>query len=372
MKNIFVIYHGRFPGEKAAALFAAKEADSLVPYGQVTLMVPRRALREHTDPNNYYRISKKVQVVYLPVLDPVQFPGLRRVAFLVSYITFSLSCFFYLLRVGRSAFAIITNEPLPAFVATYISRRVVFEVHDFPEAHHGFYAKLFCRAHMVVCTNEWKRREIIKRFSVPEQKLLLERNAVDVDTFGQISKDEARERLSLPKDEKIVVYTGHLYAHKGGETLVEAAKLLPDAMFVFVGGTAPDRERFARRTNSTQNIRLIGQRPHEEIPLWQAAADVLVLPNSSREDLSARYTSPMKLFEYMASGRPIVASRVPAIEELLSEKEAYLVEPDSPDAFAQGIREAFGGTADERVEQARAAVVRHSWSERAARIVQNI
>lgn len=373
MKNIFVIYHGRFPGEKAAALFAAKEAESFLPFGRVTVVAPRRLQRTQQSPQGYYGVSSSVRAAYLPIFDLFVVPGLGALAFWMSNTTFALSLFVYCALWMRREDIVLTNEPLPAYIASFFSRRVVFEVHDFPERHTAFYRQLFARVHTVLCTNEWKHAQLQKQFGVSPRTLLLERNAVEVEKFGSFSKHAARERLGLPQGVSIVVYTGHLYEHKGADVLAEATALVPEVEAVFVGGTKIDVETFTKRWGSNSNIRVVGQRPHEEIPLWQAAADVLVLPNSAHEDISARYTSPMKLFEYMASERPIVASRVPAIQEVLREDVGYFVEADSPEALAQGIRHAITDPeAAAKAHKAHDIVREHSWERRAERIIAQV
>jgi glycosyltransferase involved in cell wall biosynthesis len=107
------------------------------------------------------------------------------------------------------------------------------------------------------------------------------------------------------------------------------------------------------------------------MPLWQKAADVLVLPNTAKEEISARYTSPMKLFEYMASGTPVVASRLPSIVELTGEQRATLVEPDDPQALASGIKSVLAG-GEARSAHALAWVRDHAWQERAVRILHSL
>jgi len=111
-------------------------------------------------------------------------------------------------------------------------------------------------------------------------------------------------------------------------------------------------------------------RPHDEIALWLKSADVLVLPNTGRQKVSLYYTSPMKLFEYMASGTPIVASSLPSILEILNKSNAVTVEPDNPKALAQGIEmimnnKAFGG---QIAGQAEKDVGGYTWLARADKI----
>lgn len=119
---------------------------------------------------------------------------------------------------------------------------------------------------------------------------------------------------------------------------------------------------------------MVGHRPHQEIPYWLKAADVLVLPNSAKEKISRFYTSPLKLFEYMASGTPIVASDLPSIREVLNEKNAVLVKPDSPEFLTAGIMKVLENPylSDKISKQAFQDVQNYTWEKRAEKILRFI
>ena len=138
--------------------------------------------------------------------------------------------------------------------------------------------------------------------------------------------------------------------------------------FVFVGGMKNDLIRFSLliRQKQLNNVLLVGQRPHAEIPYYLKAADVLVLPNSATEKISSHYTSPMKLFEYMASGTPIVASDLPSIREVLNWQNATLVRPDDPKDLARGIEAVLKNKkwADKIAKKAKIDSVGYDWSKR--------
>ncbi|HYC82961.1 MAG TPA: glycosyltransferase family 4 protein, partial [Candidatus Paceibacterota bacterium] len=166
----------------------------------------------------------------------------------------------------------------------------------------------------------------------------------------------------------------HLYDWKGAQTLADTRPLLPAGVeLVFVGGTEADVASFKEK-NSSDGIRILGQRPYVEIPSYLKAADVLVLPNSGKTALSRFYTSPMKLFEYMASGTPIVASDLPSMREVLSEDNSCLVESDNSLSFAQEILGLLRDEPRARDVGVRAAsdVKRYTWQSRAAGIVDFI
>ncbi|MBU6388630.1 glycosyltransferase [Patescibacteria group bacterium] len=373
-KKMFLIFHGRFPSDKAASLFAAKSAETFAAAGiDVVLLVPRRIGREQGDPYGYYQVEKCFRIVYLPVLDIGRIGFLQPVRFLLSFLSFSLFSFFYLLVNASKNDLIYSNETLPLFLASLVLPNTFYEMHDFPESKLGLFGRFARRMRGVIIHNQWKAKRAQELFALPESNVLCEPNAVDIQEFDiSVSRDEARRELDLPLDKKIAVYTGHLYSWKGVDTLALAARELSgEYLVVFVGGNSEDVRRFKETHGNIPNISIIGFRPHAEIPLWQKAADVLVLPNTAKEDISKYYTSPMKLFEYAASKRPIVASRIPSITELVDDARAILVEPDDPSELAKGIERACQrrDSLDERSEVAYTWVLEHTWGKRAGRII---
>lgn len=369
MKKIFILFHGRFPSEKAAALYAAEHAKSLSVHVPIVLLVPRRLGREKDTAHVHYNLPASMRVVYLPTVDLFQTP-LRRIAFGVSYVAFSCAVFTYLLFTVKKSDIVDTNEALPALVATFVSRRVVYEVHDFPERFLWFYKILLRQVWRVLATNEWKNIQLQKEFCLPAGKIIMERNGVNMEQFAPGDRAQARRELGLAQDARMAVYTGHLYGWKGVETLAQAAALAPSIEVYFVGGTSEDVKQFKEKHGAVRNIHIVGQVPHAQVPLWLSAADVLVLPNTAKEEISAHYTSPMKLFEYMAAGRAIVASRIPSITEVLPEEGSFLVSPDDPEAMARAIRSACDNLAEaaRRAAYARAAVLEYAWDKRAERL----
>lgn len=374
MKRLFLIFHGRFPGEKAASIFAAKSAEAFAHTDmEVVLIVPRRIGRETADPYAYYHVKNNFRVVYVPVIDLYFIPFGRRLSFWVSFISFSISSFCYLLAKAFRSDAIYSNEWLPLFMASFVFPATFYEMHDFPESKVFFFGVFLRRMKWLLIHNHWKTERVMERFAIPRSKIITEPNAVDIGEFGiASSKAEVRAQLQLPQDKKIIVYTGHLYSWKGVNMLAESARELPtDYLVVFVGGTSEDVQRFRKSYGNISNISIVGWRLYAQIPLWQKAADVLVLPNTAKEDISKFYTSPMKLFEYMASRVPIVASQIPSIEEIVAEREVFFAEADNPVSFARTIEKAVVNKkeAETRAERAYAKALEFTWDKRAQRII---
>jgi glycosyltransferase involved in cell wall biosynthesis len=173
----------------------------------------------------------------------------------------------------------------------------------------------------------------------------------------------------------LVAYAGHLYPWKGVDVLIEALALAPSLRGRIIGGHAaePDLGRLQARAQQlglTGRVEFTGFQPPAAVAGSLRDADALVLPNRATT-VSARYTSPLKLFEYLAAGRPIVASDLPALREILRDNEnARLVPPDDPPALAEAL---LAVTRDPvlAVRLARGAfetASEYSWDRRAARL----
>ena len=210
----------------------------------------------------------------------------------------------------------------------------------------------------------------------PAGRVAVVPDAVDVEAFGRCEQAEARRSLGIAPDAALVMYVGQMYAWKGVHILAEAArKLPPDCLVWLVGGTPEDLPRIeqALRERPAPGVRLVGYVNPTEVPRYLAAADVAVLPNSAQSDNSRYYTSPLKLFEYLAAGRPVVASDLPALREVLRDGEnALLVAPDDPGALARGIRRLLDDRqlAGRLAAQGRRDAQAHTWTARAQAILE--
>lgn len=366
--RLFLIFHGRFPSEKAASLFAAKSAEAFREVGEDVVVLAPRRLGRTTSARAYYRLKSEIPVVYLATLDLLGMPVFKKIAFYISYIWFSWSVLIYLALHSRKGDRAYSNESLPLFAASFFLP-AFYELHDYPERFHALYRFFFDRVARIIITNEWKRNKLAKDFPEVLDRTRVEQNAVDLAEIPAMSRAEARAAVGENSAGALVVYTGHLYAWKGVNVLAAAAESL-DATVVFVGGTDEDSARFRARWGRVPNIRILGNRPHHEALLWQKAADVLVLPNTAEENISAAYTSPMKLFEYLASGTPVVASDLPSVREIADASRAILVTPDSPESLRDGIRRALAGEGESRARAGRTWVEDHTWHKRAERIVR--
>jgi glycosyltransferase involved in cell wall biosynthesis len=200
-------------------------------------------------------------------------------------------------------------------------------------------------------------------------------DGVDLQRFqNPMSQAEARNALGLPEQGPWIVHAGHIYEGRGGEELIQALAKIPGTRLLFAGGKPADVARvraIAAQQGLTDRVRFEGMVPNARIPLYLWAADVLVMPYTTRTPIMASI-SPMKMFEYMAAERPIVSTDFPTLREVLHDGEnAVLVAPDSPATLAAGIRRLLDdpGLGARIARQARQDVEQYTWERRAEKIM---
>ena len=179
---------------------------------------------------------------------------------------------------------------------------------------------------------------------VPSEKLFAWHDGFEASIFeNHIDKKTAKSRLNLPIDKTIVTYTGGLYPNRDIENIVYLAKEFPDLYFLVIGGPEKNRQEFIRlsKAENAFNINFMGFAEHSLIPQYLFASDILLALWSSKVS-TINYCSPLKLFEYMAAGRIIVAHGFPTIKEVLkNEQDSILCEPDNFEALKAALRKAL-------------------------------
>lgn len=190
------------------------------------------------------------------------------------------------------------------------------------------------RVVVVICPH---LAEVVRGIEPGVPAVLIENAPGSGDTPTAGSGDRVRQELGLARNAPIVLYTGTFEAYQGLDLLFAAAQKViagsPEARFVLAGGR-PDQVAAARaqadRLGIGKSVTFAGQRAAEEIPLFLDAADVLVSPRSTGTN------TPLKIYQYLRAGRPIVATRLLTHTQVLNDDVAILTEP-TPEDFAAGI-----------------------------------
>lgn len=348
----------RMPSERAHSVQIAKTCEALAERDSLaTLIVPSRS-RKGGDPARYYGLRQLLPLQYAWAPDIVH---LGKIGFLLASFCFTLSA---LRKIPHTATHLYGRDEAVLWLLSYLSPKpIIWESHT---GSWNYAARALAqRAQRVVVISEGLKAFYVAR-GVPAGCILVAHDGVDLRDFETMpTKEEAQRALDLPHDRAIVMYVGGIGGWKGTETLLAAADELRDeALVVIVGGSEEEVTDLRVRY---PHVHFLGSRPYKELPAMLAAADVLALPNTGRDIVSARYTSPLKLFAYMAAEKPIVASDLPSVREVLDDDSAYFVQADDPSALAEGMRTTFHNAEESsrKAARARERAGAYTWSARA-------
>ena len=175
------------------------------------------------------------------------------------------------------------------------------------------------------------------RLPVPPEQVLVAHNGADPASMSpRLSREDARARVGLPLDRRVVVYAGRVNARKGLDRVLALADLRPDTLFVLVGSEGRGPIEIAAATRA--NVRVEPWQTPATLPPWLYAADVLIIPPTDAPLQHGQCVLPIKTFGYLAAGRPILAPVSPDTAELLRHEDtALLVPPDDIAAAAAAL-----------------------------------
>ena len=321
-------------------------------------------LRRRFDYDGWYGIRRNFRIVRLPsrrvprsgVFEQVWDDKFDRVA--VRY------------AVKHKADAVFTRSPKAGRLCVEAGLDTVVESHLPPG--HGKFRHLQAVASeprfLGVVTIAEELKELYVANGIPGEKICVRPDAVDLRTFEDPADgDSVRNRIGVPLDAFLVIYCGHLYEGRGVDEVLAAARRLPEFSFLLVGGWAKDVARRRGEAKDLANVKFTGFVPNREVPAYLAAGEVLLMPYSA-ECSTAPWMSPMKLFEYMASRRPIIATDLPALRKHLEHgRNSLLIAPGDVDDLVEAIREVASRPQDAaRLAEAAYEDVRpHTWDNRA-------
>ena len=276
---------------------------------------------------------------------------------------------------------IFSWSPQSAVFALFHKLPTILELH---EPLHGRFGPSWFRAFLrlngkkrLISITNGLQDFLEQDYGLPEDCVIAP-NGIDLERYELLPSPEiARREIGLP-EAPTVICTGHLYAGRGVETFLILAEKNTKGSFVWVGGHPVEVEMWRERTSARglENVKFTGFVQNADLPLYQAAADILIAPYESRISGSsggdsASFASPMKLYDYMAAKRAIITSDLPVIREVLDEESAVFCPPDDVVAWHAVLAPLL---ADENMrkkmaENAYARVGENTWLARARRLL---
>ncbi len=381
--RIAYVTQTRFPTEKAHGYQIAQVCHALAGLGhEVTLLTPTVFNHIHDTPHSYYGLPPSFQVLTLKSFDALSS------RFIPGFLAFSISMQHY----GKVLRAYLKDHPFdllylrsPALLAPLLAAGipVILELHTLPRRTRAF-ANACNKCARVVCLTSVMRDELVS-WGVKAEKTMVEGDAVDLSRFASLpDTDAAKAHWRLPADRPIVGYAGSLVTQnrieKGVGELVDALAILHRrSVPVFgwvVGGPLAWKMQYElqahRRKLGADGIRFEGHVPASKIPVALAACDVCVYPApASQHPFFLRDTSPLKIFEYLAAGKPVVCADLPPLRDIVDESTVAFFRPGDPPSFADAIARvlAHPEEAKKRADKGKKLVQEHSWHKRMVRIL---
>lgn len=367
------------PSRSANSIHVVQQCDALASTGaQVTLFAKRQSAGAG-------RLRAEVQRAYGAGLEGVRLRTVFTPWSRANNITITLHAVFHALP-GRRFDGILSRNLFASFLLAFLARTpLIIEVHQLEKGFRGWMQRLACR------------RAGVTVVTISEQlRLDLEDAVGPVESPIRVLHDAAPETPALPTDAQrrqwreelladpadrdrfVCGYVGHLYPGRGIEIIESLAGQCPEMIFLVIGGNDSDVDE-KRRRNSLANLRFLGHVPHPVARRAMASVDLLLMPYQEKVSIglhghdTGRWMSPMKMFEYMSSGTPFVASDLPVLREVLRDGDnAALVPAQSVEAWKSRIlalkddpalRRALAGRAYDDYQS------NYTWRRRAERIV---
>lgn len=322
----------------ASAIHIMKMCQAMKRTGiEVELLLP--GYDKSRDIFDYYGIADRFPVRTIPFTN---LPGRQ--------IIHGIASAFFAWR-NRERFDIfLTRNIIFAYLSTkLLGLKTIYDAHHPPV---NLFAKYLFRSfkdskHLVrFSTNTKGLAKIYTSLGLSRDKLVVAHNGVEIekfDTGDDIST--LRQKLSLPDNKTIVCYCGNTYPGRGIENLIEVAERMSGTIFLVVGGLDSDNRYYRNiaASKGLNNFIIRGFVPHRIVAQYLKASDILVIPYTSRMTIkggtnAAGFTSPIKLFEYLAAGKPVVSTDLPTIREVVKDGEdAIIVKPDSVGSLQEGL-----------------------------------
>lgn len=370
--RIAYIATAQIPSTRANSIQVMKVCQALKLNGEfVDLYVPGKEQAGWGNLSKQYGIEERFPITWLPSR-----PFLKRLDFTINSL--------WLARISQ-ADVVYTRMLWVAWAARLFGLPVILEMHDLPTGRIGsLLYRRFLRSNARKLTIYITRalKELTDQacsIQARSNEWMIAPDGVDLVRYDNLPEvEQARKMLNLP-GRFTAAYSGGFYQGRGLETLQHLAQAFPDVQFLWIGGNPQQVASWKEKLElqGIDNVTLTGFIANEELPLYQAAAEVLLMPYEKKFSGSgggniASVSSPMKMFEYMAAGRVILTSDLPVLREVLNESNAAFYIPEDFDDLRQQFSALINdkATRDRLAHQARMDVRAYEWKTRMKRIMQ--
>ncbi|MFZ2498796.1 glycosyltransferase family 4 protein [Methanosarcina sp.] len=348
INNIFLIYYGSFNTKSGSNIHILELLRNLNKYTDIVLFAPGQKSVDRSLP----------KATYVPVIDNKYLVQPSYEFMLSFYLLYSCITnrpdVLYLRQNSFPFFPIILCKILKIPSVVEVNGLVLDELKVNPDSK-SFAYKVFSYLALhseklnykycdrIISVTDKLRDELVRMYAIPEEKVFVINNGANTDLFKPLERKQVKAELGLEDSKRYVCFVGHLAAWQGVEFLIYASPLIlekcPDVRFLVVGdGIMKDKLlKIAFELGLSDKFVFTGRVPYKSVPLYINAADICVAPfieeRNSKIGLSA-----LKTYEYLACGKPIVASSISGVKDLIESSGGGIsVTPENPQELAAAV-----------------------------------
>jgi glycosyltransferase involved in cell wall biosynthesis len=374
MKIAYISSHARIPSRDANSVHLMSMCDAYSKlHHDVKLIVSNGSDEDLNviDVYQHYGVVSRFDIVRFKVPSG----KLRRLAVLAGVMPYSC----------RGADIVHSRNLTTAWSASkYFNLPVMYELHDAPDKNKkalNMFKSLVAHKNTIGIITITKALEsYVKSLLQDDSKLIVAPDGVNELSLVRLNvTEEEKVKLGLEANgKKIAVYTGHLYPGRGIELITSIAPQLPQYQFYIVGGREQDITRCKNFSQDNTNVHFLGFKSPLEVRKFQQAADVLLMPYADTVSIAGigntgQFASPLKMFEYMAAGRPIVSSTLPVLNEVLTHRDnALMISYHEPQQWVEALKQLAQNSelANKLGSRALHDVAQFTWDRRAENILK--
>ncbi len=366
--NIVYIANANIPSSSANSINIMKMCEALADLdNKVTLLLPEfQDAEKCVSPYEYYSVKDnfKIEKVF----------KYKKNHFIYNY---SYAIIVVLKAMTLRPHCVITRNPLVAHIISRLGIKTLLDLHGDIKYFSNKLARKYkkndkhqkCRNIKYVAVTNTLKNHYIKEYLIKEEDIITLPNGINEDSFSHI------EQKPILTEEKLNVgYVGSFFPGKGVELIAELVKLDKKNIYNLYGANEKQLEEWKEAFNG-ENVNLHGFIPYWQVPAVLNSQDVLLLPNQKNvlvkgEDIG-NITSPLKLFEYMASEKVIIASNIECICEIINDRNGYVVQADDAVEWKATLDEIAENREDakKRAKQAAIDVKQYTWRQRAKKML---
>jgi glycosyltransferase involved in cell wall biosynthesis len=225
------------------------------------------------------------------------------------------------------------------YLANKMGFSSVWEAHDLPKGINITFLKAIINNCKIISISKALGDKICEVYKIKQNAVFIAHDGVDIkayDSLRNIDTTIIRKKYNIPIDKKVILHSGSIMQERGASLFKDVLINLPDWFFVQVGGKNKDIEFLKKDLTSFSNYIIIPHQEVEELIKLQFSCDALFYM-ITKETKTYWCCSPMKIFEYLATGRPIVASNIGSLNEILTKDVAYLYNPEDKDSLQNAL-----------------------------------